>query len=133
MCAFCYDKKRLKISEQIHQVASENKCCNYQIFNFVVNDKFQIKFQNKNHLYQKHWKIKFLPNFAQCYISKHLENIRKPKLSLYFHGVKKHIIVLNWFKGDESNIYFFIPIIYKYTSLTRRDIQNIWIYTNMPT
>ena len=45
---------------------------------------------------------------AQCCISNPLENIRKPKLSLYFHGVKKQIILLKWFRKDESNIKQFI-------------------------
>ena len=40
--AFCSDELPLKILEQRLQVVSDIKCCNYQIFNFVVNG-FKVK------------------------------------------------------------------------------------------
>ena len=44
------------------------------------------------------------PILVQCCISKPLENTNKPKLSIFFHRVKKHIIVLKWFQEDKSNV-----------------------------
>ena len=58
--------------------------------------------------------LKFDTILGRCCVSKSLENIRKPKLSSYLHGVKKNIFALKWFKDDKNNIkqiFFYFQIL----------------------